>query len=47
VVEGNFAWIARLAPDFKRTPETLRGIHFLAYAILMMQAFAKSIAQVL
>ena len=50
VVERSFAWTTRfrrLARDFERTPETLRGLHFLAFAILMLQTFAKSIAQVL
>ena len=50
VVERSFAWTTRfrrLTRDFERTPETLRGLHFLAFAILMLQTFAKSIAQVL
>jgi transposase len=50
VVERSFAWTARfrrLARDFERTPETLRGLHFLAFAILMLQSFAKTIAHVL
>lgn len=50
VVERSFAWTARfrrLARDFERTPETLRGLHFLAFAILMLQAFVKTIAQIL
>lgn len=50
VVERSFAWTARfrrLARDFERTPETLRGLHFLAFAILMLQTFVKSIAHVL
>jgi transposase len=50
VVERSFAWSARfrrLARDFERTPETLRGLHFLAFAILMLQTFVKSIAHVL
>jgi transposase len=48
VVERSFAWTARfrrLARDFERAPETLRGLHFLAFAILMLQAFVKTIAQ--
>jgi transposase len=35
VVERIFAWTARfrrLARDFERTPETLRGLHFIAFA---------------
>jgi transposase len=50
VVERSFAWTTRfrrLARDFERAPETLRGLHFLAFAILMLQTFAKTIAQVL
>jgi len=50
VVERSFAWTARfrrLARDFERTPETLRSLHFLAFAILMLQAFVKTIAHVL
>ena len=50
VVERSFAWSARfrrLARDFERTPEVLRGLHFLAFAILMLQSFVKSIAYVL
>lgn len=48
VVERSFAWTARfrrLARDFERAPETLRGLHFLAFAILMLQAFVKTIPQ--
>lgn len=50
VVERSFAWIARfrrLARDFERTPETFRSLHFIAFAILMLHNFAKSIAHVL
>ena len=50
VVERSFAWTAhfrRLARDFERTPEVLRGIHFIAFAILMLQSFVKTIAHVL
>ena len=40
VVERSFAWLARfrrLARDYERLPETLRGLHFLAFAVLMLQ----------
>ena len=50
VVERSSAWTTRfrrLARDFERTPETLRPLHFLAFAILMLQAFVKTIAHVL
>ena len=38
VVERSFAWAARfrrLARDYERLPQTLKGIHFIAFAILM------------
>ncbi len=38
VVERSFGWAARfrrLARDYERLPETLIGLHFLAFAILM------------
>lgn len=40
VVERSFAWAARfrrLARDYERLPETLAGLHFLAYAILILK----------
>jgi transposase len=40
VVERSFAWTARfrrLARDYERLPETLAGLHFLAFAILMLR----------
>ena len=40
VVERSFAWTARfrrLARDYERLPETLIGLHFLAFAILMLK----------
>ena len=42
VVERSFAWAARfrrLARDYERLPTTLAGIHFLAFAILMLKRF--------
>jgi transposase len=39
VVERSFGWIARfrrLARDYERLPETLAGLHFLVFAILML-----------
>jgi len=39
VVERSFAWMARfrrLARDYERLPETLAGLHFLAFAMLML-----------
>lgn len=50
VVERSFAWAARfrrLARDFERTPEILAGLHYLAFAILMLHQFVKTIAHVL
>ena len=44
VVERSFAWAARfrrLARDYERLPETLRGIHFIAFAILMTARLIK------
>jgi transposase len=42
VVERSNAWMARfrrLARDYERLPETLAGLHFLAFAILMLARF--------
>jgi len=42
VVERSFAWLARfrrLARDYERLPTTLAGLHFLAFAILMLSRF--------
>ncbi|GAB4525934.1 MAG: IS5 family transposase [Anaerolineae bacterium] len=47
VVERNFGWIARfrgLARDYERLPDTLKGLHFLAFAILMADRFVQSMA---
>jgi len=38
VVELSFAWIARFqrrTRDYERLPETLAGLHFIAFAIIM------------
>jgi transposase len=43
VVERSFAWMARfrrLARDYERLPETLAGLHLLAFAVLMLHRFA-------
>ena len=50
LVERSFAWTARfrrLARDFERTPETLAGLHFLAFLMLMLPKFIASIAHLL
>ena len=42
VVERSFGWLARfrrLARDYERLPETVAGLHFLAFAVLMLQRF--------
>ena len=42
VVERSFAWAARfrrLARDFERLPDVLAGLHFLAFACLMLHQF--------
>jgi transposase len=42
VVERSFGWMTRfrrLARDYERLPETLAGLHFLAFAMLMLKRF--------
>jgi|SRR5450432_2672676 transposase len=42
VVERSFAWLTRfrrLARDYERLPETLAGLHWLAFAMLMLARF--------
>lgn len=49
-VERRFAWTARfhrLARDVERLPEPFRSVHFLAFALLMVQTFVKTIAHIL
>jgi transposase len=44
VVERNFAWATRfrrLVKDYERLPETLAGLHFVAFACLMVQRLVK------
>ena len=48
VVERSFAWAARfrrLARDYERLPETVVGLHFLAFAILMLKRLVAVLAQ--
>jgi transposase len=50
VVERSFAWATRfrrLARDYERLPETLAGLHFLAFALLMLKRFADGLAHLL
>jgi transposase len=47
VVERSFGWMARfrrLARDYERLPETLKGLHFLAFASLMLARFVQHLA---
>jgi transposase len=48
VVERSFAWMARfrrLARDYERLSETLAGLHFVAFAILMAKRFIEFMVQ--
>jgi transposase len=48
VVERSFAWMARfrrLARDYERLSETLAGLHFVAFAMLMAHRFVTVMAQ--
>ena len=50
VVERSFGWMARfrrLARDYERLPDTLKGLHFLAFASLMLAKFAHLMAFIL
>ena len=47
VVERSFAWATRfrrLAKDYERLPETVAGLHFLAFACLMLHRAAGALA---
>ena len=47
VVERSFGWMTRfrrLSRDYERLPETLAGLHFLAFAILMLHRFVQTMA---
>ena len=48
VVERSFAWMARfrrLACDYERLAETLAGLHFVAFAMLMAHRFIAFMVQ--
>ncbi|MCW5969931.1 MAG: IS5 family transposase [Blastocatellales bacterium] len=48
VVERSIGWMARfrrLARDYERLPETLAGLHYLAFASLLLKRFVDVIAQ--
>jgi transposase len=47
-VERSFAWAARfrrLAKDYERLPETVAGLHFVAFACLMLHRLLTLAAQ--
>jgi transposase len=47
VVERSFGWMARfrrLARDYERLPETVAGLHFIAFSCLMLRQFALTLA---
>jgi transposase len=47
VVERSFGWMARfrrLAHDYERLPETLAGLHYLAFVMLMLKNVAEVLA---
>jgi transposase len=47
VVERSFGWMARfrrLARDYERLPETLAGLHYLAFVILMLKNVVEILA---
>jgi len=48
VVERRFGWLARFrrfARDYERLAETLAGLHFIAFALLMTKRFIEFIVQ--
>ena len=48
VVERSFGWVARfrrLARDYERLPETLKGLHFLAFVVIMLARVAELLAK--
>lgn len=48
VVERSFGWLARfrrLARDYERLPQTLAGLHFLAFAIILANRFVHLLNQ--
>jgi len=48
VVERSFAWVARfrrLARDYERLSETLAGLHFVAFSMLMLVRAAPVLAK--
>jgi transposase len=48
VVERSFGWLTRfrrLARDYERLPETLAGLHFLAFALILLNRFVQFLAR--
>jgi transposase len=48
VVERSFAWATRfrrLVRDYERLPETVAGLHFLAFAIILLKRFVTLLLQ--
>jgi transposase len=48
VVERSFAWVARfrrLARDYERLPATVVGLHFLAFACLLLHRLIPLLAE--
>jgi transposase len=48
VIERSFAWVARfrrLARDYERLPETVAGLHFVAFVCLMLHRLVTVVAQ--
>ena len=48
VVERSFAWVARfrrLARDYERVPATVVGLHFLAFACLLLHRLIPLLAE--
>jgi len=49
VVEGSFAWLTRfrrLVRDYERLPQTLAGLHFVAFAMLLAQRLVELLGKV-
>jgi len=50
VVERSFAWLTRfrrLVRDYERLPETVAGLHFLAFAMLLLKRFVDLLDKVI
>lgn len=47
VVERSFAWLSRfrrLAKDYERLPETVAGLHLVAFSVLMLSRVMRLLA---